>query len=32
VLRVAIGNLRTEERHLEQVWTILQDSLASLEK
>lgn len=32
VLRVAIGNLRTEERHLRKVWEILHDSLKSLRK
>jgi aromatic-L-amino-acid decarboxylase len=25
VLRVAVGNLRTEERHLRRAWTLLQD-------
>lgn len=30
VIRVAIGNLRTERRHLEQTWQLLRDAAAAL--
>jgi len=29
-LRLAIGNLNTEKRHIEHVWKLLNDCLASL--
>ena len=29
-LRLAVGNLRTERRHVEEAWSLLRDTAASL--
>ena len=32
VIRLALGNIRTERRHIERVWEILKSELARLKK